>query len=63
MDDTGYSGVGGRYGNSGGGEAGDPFRDDLALSHEFGGYEGGAGRPGGSASGRVDFPEGDYHRT
>ncbi|KAL8995400.1 MAG: hypothetical protein Q9188_006825 [Gyalolechia gomerana] len=63
MDDTGYSGVGGRYGNSGGGEAGDPFRDDLALSHEFGGYGGGAGRPGGSASGRVDFPEGDYHRT
>ena len=32
---------------------GDPFRDDLALSHDHGGY---ANPP------RVDFPEADYHR-
>lgn len=53
-EDTGY------HGRQTGGAAGDPFRDDLALSHEYGGY--GAGGGGGSG-GRVDFPEGDYHRT
>lgn len=35
-------------------DAGDPFRDDLALSHDQSGY---AGR-----SGRVNFPEAEYHR-
>ncbi|KAL9016083.1 MAG: hypothetical protein Q9185_006550 [Variospora sp. 1 TL-2023] len=51
-EDTGYRG---RYQAGGAGEAGDPFRDDLALSH---GYGGGSG----AGEGRVDFPEGDYHR-
>ena len=38
----------------GGGGGGDPFRDDLALSHDHGGYGG---------SGRVDIPDAsDYHR-
>ncbi|KAL8812145.1 MAG: hypothetical protein Q9200_001262 [Gallowayella weberi] len=58
-DDTGYRG---RYNPSpnrhgGSGEGGDPFRDDLALSHDHGGY---AGR---GAGGRVDFPSADYGRT
>ncbi|KAL8700851.1 MAG: hypothetical protein Q9201_005221 [Fulgogasparrea decipioides] len=59
-EDTGYHG---RYDRPeeigqglGQGQAGDPFGDDLALSHDHGGY---AGRGGG----RVDFPQGDYHRT
>ena len=34
-------------------DAGDPFSDDLALSHDHGGYGGG---------GHVGFPEGNYHR-
>lgn len=34
-------------------EAGDPFRDDLALSHDHGGYVGGN---------RVNFPDAEYHR-
>lgn len=33
--------------------AGDPFRDDLALSHDHGGYGGGN---------HLGFPEADYHR-
>lgn len=33
--------------------AGDPFRDDLALSHDHGGYGGGS---------HLGFPEADYHR-
>lgn len=50
-------------GGGAGGEAGDPFRDDLALSHEYGGYgAGGYGRRN-SGTGRVDFPEGNYGRT
>ena len=38
---------------------GDSFRDDVALSHEHGGYASGGG---GGRSGRVEFPEADYHR-
>ncbi|KAL8677626.1 MAG: hypothetical protein Q9186_005961 [Xanthomendoza sp. 1 TL-2023] len=58
-DDTGYRG---RYDPSpnrhgGRGEGGDPFRDDLALSHDHGGYA------SGGAGGRVDFPSADYGRT
>ena len=34
-------------------QAGDPFRDDLGLSHEHGGYDSG---------GIVPFPSADYHR-
>lgn len=37
--------------------AGNPFRDDVALSHEHGGYA-----SGGGARGRVEFPDADYHR-
>ena len=37
--------------------AGDPFRDDLALSHDHGEY--GSGSAGGGG-GRVDFPSGNY---
>ncbi|KAL8725428.1 MAG: hypothetical protein Q9166_007360 [cf. Caloplaca sp. 2 TL-2023] len=62
VEDTGYQG---RYDPNphgpetvGHGQAGDPFRDDLALSHDHGGYAGGAG-----AGGRVDFPHADYGRT
>ncbi|KAI4268435.1 MAG: hypothetical protein LQ337_007843 [Flavoplaca oasis] len=64
-EDTGYqgrydaSGYGGAADGQGG--AGDPFRDDLALSHDHGGYAGGSG--GGTGSGRVDFPRADYGRT
>ncbi|KAL9026562.1 MAG: hypothetical protein Q9196_004793, partial [Gyalolechia fulgens] len=42
-EDTGYSGAAARHASGGhgrqgaGGEAGDPFRDDLALGHELGG--------------------------
>lgn len=54
------------YGNYGAGAgagaassgAGDPFRDDLALSHDHGGYAG----PG-AEGGRVPFPRADYGRT
>lgn len=63
---TGARGAGQGMGNPGnsftdvyagrGEPAGDPFRDDVALSHEHGGYAGGGGR------GRVEFPEADYHR-
>ena len=63
--DTSYHGAAGGAGASGGayarppaelqGAAGDPFRDDLALSHDHGGYAAG-GRS------RVDFPEADYQR-
>ena len=62
-EDTGYQGrydaggYGGAQGQSAG-AAGDPFRDDVALSHDHGGYAG-----GGSGSGRVDFPRADYGRT
>lgn len=33
--------------------AGDPFRDDLVLSHDHGGYDSGS---------NLGFPEADYHR-
>ncbi|KAI4267535.1 MAG: hypothetical protein L6R38_008216 [Xanthoria sp. 2 TBL-2021] len=61
-EDTGFQGrydtTG--YGNHGAGAAGagDPFRDDLALSHDHGGYAGAEG-----AGGRVAFPHADYGRT
>ncbi|KAI4103407.1 MAG: hypothetical protein L6R37_003846 [Teloschistes peruensis] len=41
------------------GAGGDPFADDLAMSHDHGGY----GKPGAVAGGRVEFPQGDYGRT
>lgn len=51
-EDTGYHGGDGRgrYDPNLRREAGDPFRDDLAVRNEHGG------------GGRVDFPEADYHR-
>ncbi|KAL8854137.1 MAG: hypothetical protein Q9221_001059 [Calogaya cf. arnoldii] len=64
-EETGY-GNGGRYDTSyghgagaGAAGAGDPFRDDLALSHDHGGYAGGEGA---GAGGRVAFPHADYGR-
>ena len=53
MDDTAYHG-GRAYDEHRLGQSGDPFQEDLDLSHGQGPYNGGGGR--------VDFPEGDYHR-
>ena len=54
VEDTGYHG---RYDPSPQRQqqpqAGDPFRDDLAMGHDH----------GGRGNGRVDFPHADYDRT
>ncbi|KAL8771431.1 MAG: hypothetical protein Q9209_003099 [Squamulea sp. 1 TL-2023] len=57
-EDTGYRS---RYDPNpqAGPQGGDPFRDDLALSHDHGGYGSGPKVEGG----RVDFPHADYGRT
>ncbi|KAL9605510.1 MAG: hypothetical protein Q9204_009494 [Flavoplaca sp. TL-2023a] len=63
-EDAGYQGrydADGYGGGAAAAGAGDPFRDDLALSHDHGGYAGGSG--GENGSGRVDFPRADYGRT
>ncbi len=54
---AGGAGAGGAYGRPAElqGGAGDPFRDDLALSHDHGGYAAGG-------ESRLAFPEGNYGR-